>query len=77
MEGARRSTWIVKQNTLAGKVKYTMGQLCDMYLTDELPTLAHSTQQTNGSMGPSSHQAEVGEYPARGYKCARRQRLAR
>jgi hypothetical protein len=34
----------LNENTLAGKVKYTMGQLCDKYLTEELPTLADSTR---------------------------------
>lgn len=29
----------LNENTLAGKVQYTMGQLCDKYLADELPTL--------------------------------------
>jgi hypothetical protein len=34
----------LNENTLASKVKYTMGRLCDKYLTEELPTLADSTQ---------------------------------
>ena len=40
----------LNENTLAGKVEYTFGQLCNKYLTDELPKLAWSTQQTNGSL---------------------------
>jgi integrase len=40
----------LNENTLAGKIEYTMGQLCNKYLMDELPTLAWSTQQTNGSL---------------------------
>jgi hypothetical protein len=40
----------LNEDTLAGKIEYTMGQLCDKYLTDELPTLAWSTKQTNDSL---------------------------
>ncbi len=47
LEGQLRS---LNESTLAGKVEYTMGQLCDKYLTDELPILEWSTQQTNGSL---------------------------
>jgi integrase len=40
----------VNSDALAAKIEYTMGQLCDRYLRDELPQLAWSTQQTNGSL---------------------------
>jgi len=40
----------LNENTLAGKVACTFGQLCDKYLADELPSLAWSTQLTNGSL---------------------------
>jgi hypothetical protein len=51
----------LNENTLAGKIEYSMGQLCDKYLTDELPALAWSTQQINGSLG-RCHINEVAEY---------------
>jgi len=37
-------------NTLAGRVNMTFGALIDRYLADELPTLKHSTQNTNRSL---------------------------
>jgi len=33
----------LNENTLAGKIAYTFGQLVDRYLDKELPTLAWST----------------------------------
>ena len=40
----------INANTLAGKIHYTFGQLIDRYETEELPTLARSTQGTNRSL---------------------------
>jgi hypothetical protein len=40
----------LNENTLAGKVGYTFGQLIDKYLKEELPALAWSTQGTNRSL---------------------------
>jgi integrase len=40
----------LNENTLAGKVAYTFGQLIDKYLKEELPALAWSTQGTNRSL---------------------------
>ena len=40
----------LNENSLAGKINYTFGQLIDKYLKEELPSLAWSTQSTNRSL---------------------------